>query len=141
MRLYYTSGYYPEVDSHTKRVNQTLEQYLQIYCNYQQSDWSRLLPLAKFAYNSAPSTTTDLLLFFTKKSYLSRLQIQTGLEPTPKATRSFMIELVTVHEKLKKNIARAQAHYQPFVDAKRKPASNIQVGDSVFVLAKFIYTM
>jgi len=36
MRLHFTSGYHPEADSQTERTNQTLEQFLRIYCNYQQ---------------------------------------------------------------------------------------------------------
>ena len=38
MKLHFTSGYYPEADGQTERTNQTLEQFLRIYCNYQQSD-------------------------------------------------------------------------------------------------------
>ena len=31
MKLHFTSGYHPEGDGQTERVNQTLEQYLRIY--------------------------------------------------------------------------------------------------------------
>ena len=48
MRLHFTSGYHPEGDGQTERSNQTLEQYLRIYCNYQQDNWADLLPLAEF---------------------------------------------------------------------------------------------
>ena len=58
MRLHFTSGYHPEGDGQTERSNQTLEQYLRIYCNYQQDNWADLLPLAEFAYNNTPSATT-----------------------------------------------------------------------------------
>ena len=34
MRLHFTSGYHPEGDGQTERTNQTLEQYLRVYCNY-----------------------------------------------------------------------------------------------------------
>ena len=34
VRLHFTSGYHPEANSQTERTNQTLEQYLQTYCNY-----------------------------------------------------------------------------------------------------------
>ena len=34
MTLHFTSGYHPEGDGQTEGVNQTLEQYLHIYCNY-----------------------------------------------------------------------------------------------------------
>jgi len=35
MKLHYTSGYHPKTDGQTERTNQTLEQYLRTYCNYQ----------------------------------------------------------------------------------------------------------
>ena len=44
MKMHYTSGHHPEANGQVERVNQTLEQYLRIYCNYQQSNWSELLP-------------------------------------------------------------------------------------------------
>ena len=50
-------------------MNQTFKQYLCIYCNYQQDNWSELLPLAEFAYNNALSTTTSIFPFFANKRY------------------------------------------------------------------------
>ena len=38
MQLHFTSGYHPKGDGQTKRTNQTLEQYLHVYCNYQQDN-------------------------------------------------------------------------------------------------------
>ena len=34
MWLHFTSGYHPEGDGQTKHMNQTLKQYLHVYCNY-----------------------------------------------------------------------------------------------------------
>ena len=34
MRLHFTSGYHPEANSQAEWTNQTLEQYLYVYCNY-----------------------------------------------------------------------------------------------------------
>ena len=34
MQLHFTSGYYPEGDRQTEPTNQTLKQYLHVYCNY-----------------------------------------------------------------------------------------------------------
>src|SRR3984957_6976735 len=69
MRLHFTSGYHPEGDSQTECTNQTLKQYLRIYCNYQQDNWYELLALAGFAYNNALSATTGISPFFTNKGY------------------------------------------------------------------------
>jgi IS30 family transposase len=39
MKLHFTSRYHPEGDRQMEQTNQTLEQYLRIYCNYQQDNW------------------------------------------------------------------------------------------------------
>ena len=44
----------------TEPVNQTLEQYLRIYCDYHQDDWSQLLSLAEFVYNNAKNVSTGV---------------------------------------------------------------------------------
>ena len=75
MKLHFTSGYHPECNGQTERANQTLKQYLQVYCNYQQSNWSDLLPIAEFAYNNAPNATTGLSPFYANKGYHPNLSI------------------------------------------------------------------
>jgi len=52
MRLHFTSDYHSEDNGQTEHTNQTLKQYLCVYCNYQQDNWSKLLPLTEFAYNN-----------------------------------------------------------------------------------------
>jgi hypothetical protein len=55
------------MDKASKRSNQTLEQYLQIFCGTQQNNWHEWLPLTQYTKNSWPSATTkktpfDLLI-------------------------------------------------------------------------------
>jgi len=69
MWLHFTSDYHPKGDEQTEHTNQTFKQYLHVYCNYQQDNWSELLPLMEFVYNNAPSTTTGISPFFTNKRY------------------------------------------------------------------------
>ena len=75
IHLHFTSSYHPEGDSQTERMNQMLEQYLCIYCNYQQDNWSELLPLMEFSYNNAPNATTDISLFFINKGYHPNISV------------------------------------------------------------------
>ena len=75
MHLHFTSGYHPEGDGQTERTNQTLEQYLYVYCNYQQDNWSELLPLVEFVYNNSPSATTGVFLFFANKGYYPNITV------------------------------------------------------------------
>src|SRR5437762_7421274 len=48
-----STAFHPQTDGQTERMNQTLEQYLRIFCNYQQDDWANLLSLAEFSYNNS----------------------------------------------------------------------------------------
>ena len=75
MKLHFTSGYHPKGNGQTEHTNQTLEQYLRIYCNYQHSNWSDLLPLAEFTYNNAPNETTSVSPFFANKGYNLNLSV------------------------------------------------------------------
>jgi len=75
MQLHFTSGYHSVGDEQTECINQTLEQYLHVYCNYQQDNWSELLFLTKFAYNNVLSTTTSISLFFANKRYHPKITV------------------------------------------------------------------
>ena len=41
------------MDGQTEKMNQTLEQYLRIYCNYEEDNWANFLSLAEFSYNNS----------------------------------------------------------------------------------------
>jgi len=75
MRLHFTSGYHLEGDGQTERSNQTLEQYLRVYYNYQQDNWADLLPLAEFTYNNTPSATTGVSPFFANRGYHPNISV------------------------------------------------------------------
>jgi hypothetical protein len=53
-------------------MNQTMEQYLRSYINYQQDDWLDWLPLAEFAYNNSRQATTEQSPFFLNLRYHPR---------------------------------------------------------------------
>jgi len=63
----FTSRYHPEGDGQNRMNYQTWEQYLWVYCNYQQDNLSKLLPLAEFAYNNTPKCRYWHTPFFPNK--------------------------------------------------------------------------
>ena len=141
MRLHFTSGYHPEANGQSERVNQTLEQYIRMYYNYQQTDWVELLPLAKFTYNNTPSATTGVSPFCANKDYHPRLQVHSLQDLLSKNACFFADKLATVHSELKDVILEAQKYYQVLTNAHRLMPLNYQIGDQVFVLTKFLWTM
>ena len=97
MKLHFTSGYHPEGDSQTERTNQTLEQYIQVFCNYQQDNWDELLPLAEFTYNNVPSATTGITAFFANKGYHPNLMVHPERDLASTRARDFVTDLDELH--------------------------------------------
>ena len=137
MKLHFTSGYHPEGDGQTEQTNQTLEQYLQIFCNYQQDNWYTLLSLAEFAYNNTLSSTTRISPFFANKGYHPNLTIHPEHNLASLHAKDLVVNLDKLHQELKTAIAKAQLRYQGPADAKRAPPLNFIVRQQAFIKVKF----
>jgi len=116
MQLHFTSGYHPEGDGQTKHTNQTLEQYLCVYCNYQQDNWSELLSLTEFAYNNALSATTGVSPFFTNKGYHPNITVHPECDIVSSRACDFTVDLDELQSTLKTEISVAQQCYQKSAD-------------------------
>ncbi|GJF00601.1 related to transposon-encoded proteins [Phanerochaete sordida] len=121
-------------------TNQTLKQYPQMYCNYQQNNWSELLSLAEFTYNNAPSETIGISPFYANKEYHPNLTVYPECDIAFACARNFAVDLHELHFELRKQIAKSQKCYQGLADARRAPLSELWVGDQVYVKARFFRT-
>src|SRR6267142_1688767 len=69
-----STAYHPQTDGQSKHMNQSLEQYLQLFCTQDQKQWSQWLPLAQYMRNLWPSSTTkkspfDLLMEYVPQAH------------------------------------------------------------------------
>ena len=64
-----STAFHPQTDGQTERMNQTVEQYLRAYVNYEQNDWVSHLPMAQYAYNNAENEKTKMTPFFANYSF------------------------------------------------------------------------
>jgi len=140
IRLHFTSGYHLEANGQAERTNQTLEQYLHVYCNYQQDNWSELLPLAEFAYNNASSATTGVSPFFANKGYYPNLSVYPEQDIASFRACDFVLNLDELQDMLREEIAKAQRQYQLSADSRRQQPPDFQVGQSVFVRSQYFRT-
>jgi len=65
-----STAYHPQTDGASEQANESLKQYLRMFCGTQQNNWHTWLPLAQYTKNSWPSATTkkapfDLLVGYT----------------------------------------------------------------------------
>src|SRR5258705_4835767 len=140
MELHFMSGYHPEGDGQTEHLNQVLEQYLQAYMNYQQDDWSSLLPLAEFAYNNAMNEMTRVSPFFANKGYHPSFAAEPNEQVSSPDAQHFISDLDNLHTELKQSIMRAQESYQKYADEHHSPAPPLKIGNQVYVKAKYFHT-
>ena len=139
MTLHFTSRYHLEGDGQMEHTNQTLEQYLCVYCNYQQNNWADLLPLVEFTYNSALSATTGISLFFANKGYHLNISIHLEHDLMSTCAREFTVDL-ELHQEPQKQISAIQHHYQLLADAKQSLAPDFKIRDKVYLNIKFLHT-
>jgi hypothetical protein len=57
-------AYHPETNGQTERVNQTLEQYICAFCNFEQDNGSKILPMAEYANNNLVTLATAIFPFY-----------------------------------------------------------------------------
>ena len=138
-----STAYHPQSDGQTERVNQVLEQFLRIFCDYQQDDWFQLLPLAEFSYNNAQHASTLMSPFFANYGFHPRCSLQVSSPTDPPqnpAAEDLIARIKTIHQELKSNLTSAQAKYKEFHDVHVKEAPPFAVGDLVWLSRKNITT-
>ena len=135
-----STAFHPQSDGQTERVNQILEQYLRCTINYNQDNWTQLLPLAEFAYNNSYHTSTKQTPFFANFGFHPRFSITPSASlPCPSASDHAML-LKDVQKQLLAELQSAQERYKHFADQKRKSMPNLIPGDYVWLLRKNIKT-
>ena len=109
IKLNLSTVYHPETDGQTKCLNQTLEQYIQMFTNYLQDNWKQQLPIAEFTYNM-PHSTTGVSPFFANKGFHPLLSISFDNIPLHKA-QLVSTDLEDLHKHLKQEIKTANEAY------------------------------
>src|SRR5439155_9583246 len=126
---------HPQTDGQMERMNQTVEQYLRIYCNYQQDIWYDYLSLAEFAYNNAYRSSTKCSPFYTNYGFNLQFHInlqQNHVSDIP-AAKEYAERLLQHHDALVENVKQAQDSQARYYDAKHKRIE-FAVGDKVWLL-------
>jgi hypothetical protein len=59
-----STAFHPQTDRQTEQINREVEQYLQIWVNHAQDNWSDWLAIAEFMYNNQDTMSTGHSPFF-----------------------------------------------------------------------------
>ena len=136
-----SSAFHPQTDGQTERMNSVLEQYLRMYCDYQQTDWASLLPLAEFSYNNSKHSATTLTPFFANYGYHPRMSLlpTSPDSPTP-AADSYVLRLHRAQITLQSELLKARKAMEVSANRRRRPAPNLVPGQKVWLLRRHVST-
>jgi len=141
VKSHLSTAFHPQTDGQTERVNQVLEQYLRIYTNYKQDDWSSLLPLAEFSYNNMKHSTTKISPFVANYGFHPTVHFLPGIQPSQSPSAAITVdELKKLHEELKSEIVLAQRVQAEYYDRRHGPTPEFQPGDMVYLRRYNIHT-
>src|SRR6202008_1417822 len=138
-----STAFHPQTDGQTERQNQSMEQYLRAYVNYQQDDWVDFLPLAEFAYNNSVNATTGMTPFFANYGMHPKFAVASIGKPS-KDSSSIAADLLRrqmeqIEEHLKDQIMKASAYQAHYYDDKHSQVS-FSAGDQVYLRTDNIKT-
>jgi len=83
-----------------------------MYTSYQQDDWVDLLPIAEFAYNNAPHSTTQVSPFYANYGYNSHVTLNLDVTVPDPTAHDFAKSLSHLHNYCKLQVVIAQTQYQ-----------------------------
>jgi transposase InsO family protein len=136
-----STAYHPQSNGQTERLNQTLEQYLRAYVNYEQDNWVQLLPTAQIAYNSSVQESTQLSPMYANYGYEPEFLNRTILDG-PDAPAAILTKetLHSLHAEMKTELEFIQERMKKYYDKTRLKGPILKEGDKVYLLRKNITT-
>ena len=131
------TAYHPQTDSQTKRTNQELEQYLRMYINHRQNNWSEWLAMAEFAFNNKVHTATKKSPFQVNYGREPRMGFDIRKKEKNEKAEEFAKEMKERHEEARAALVKSQEEIKRQVDRSRKEAKEYRVGDKVLISTKY----
>jgi hypothetical protein len=136
-----STAFHPQTDGQTERQNQTMEQYLRAFCNYEQDKWVELLPLAEFAYNNSVHASTMMTPFWGVYHRHPEMQFKGPNAPAnPKSeiqADAVLDGLEETHRLLRESILDSQERQTKYAGGKE---ITFEVGDRVWLSTKHFRT-
>ena len=97
-----STAYHPQTDGQTEQVNQSVKEFLTMFVNNKQDDWSDWLAIAQFCHNDRRHSATTYSPFFLTYGYHPNKGLEPKREYTVEAVGDFVQRIGNAHETAKK---------------------------------------
>ena len=110
-----------------------MEQYLQLFVNHQQDDWTEWLPLAKFSYNDKIQTLTGYSPFYLNYGQHPWKSTEPRREAETEAADVFVRRMQKIREEAVAALEKVVSDMKKFYDEGRQDAPEYHIGDRVYL--------
>uniref|UniRef100_A0AAQ4QDA1 Integrase catalytic domain-containing protein n=1 Tax=Gasterosteus aculeatus aculeatus TaxID=481459 RepID=A0AAQ4QDA1_GASAC len=131
-----TSGYHPEANGQTERLNQQLETSLRCLVAQDPSTWSKNLVWAEYAHNSLPTSATSFPPFQCVFGYLPPVFADNEPEVSVPSALAMIRRCRRIWAAARQVLIRQGDRVKKAADRKRRPAPAYQQGQKVWLSAK-----
>ena len=137
------TAFHPQTDGQTERQNQTLEQYLRIFCCFEQDDWAIWLSSAEFAYNDSVHSTTGFTPFYAytgRHPHEGEWPKEASDAATAPQAMDVVAQVLSIQRTMKARLEDARAYQAKYYNKRRKPLT-LRVGQKVMLSSRNIKTI
>ena len=131
-----SSGFHPESNGQTERMNQELETTLRCLTSDNPSTWSRKLLWVEYAHNSLPTSATGLSPFQCSLGYQPPLFPDQEREVSIPSAQEFVRRCQRTWKRARSQLLRTVSRYQRHADRHRVPAPSYRPGQRVWLSAQ-----
>jgi hypothetical protein len=136
-----STGFHPETDGRTERVNQTIEAFLRAIVNLEMSTWVELLPMAEFAYNNIRTTATGHSPFYANYGFHPNSEItQPRTDILPVTSKAYGHWMTVIHDDCHETLKRSRETMKKYPDKDRAEVPKYSTGGLVMLSGKNIRT-
>jgi len=135
-----STAFHLQTDGQTERVNQSIEPYLRTFCNYEQNNWSEMLPIGEYTYNNSLTTATGLSPFYANYGFHPWTSWPVEIEVMNLAGRNYAHWMVSVHAFCKKTLEHTRERMSRHYDTRSQESPKMKVGDLVMLSSKNLRT-
>jgi len=131
-----STAFHPQTDGQTKRVNQELEQYLRMFIDHRQEQWSDWLGMVEFAYNNKTHSSTKVSPFKANYGQDPRMGFEMRRKGKYKGVEKFVTKMKEIQEEAKAVLGKAQEEMKKYTDKKRGEVDDYKIEDLVMLSTK-----
>ncbi|KAI3374620.1 hypothetical protein L3Q82_021194 [Scortum barcoo] len=128
-----SSGYHPESNGQTERLNQELETCLKCLVAQNQTTWSQHLTWVEYAHNSLPTAATGLSPFQVVYGYQPPLFPTNETEVTVPSAHAMVKKCRKIWAAARRMLLRNQSRMKAATDRHRRPAPAYRLGQKVWL--------